>query len=58
MVVRLISSCEEAEIKVVGKSVFIKLKSGATAFIPIDQVCVALEKFRICPPKDSKIKCS
>ncbi|MGC8975630.1 MAG: hypothetical protein ACP5KB_05495 [Thermoprotei archaeon] len=54
----MISSCEEAEIRVVGKSVFIKLKSGATAFIPIDQVCLALEKFRICLPRDSKIKCS
>ncbi|MEO3993376.1 MAG: hypothetical protein QN229_03585 [Desulfurococcaceae archaeon TW002] len=54
----VIPSCEEAEIKIVGKSVFIKLKSGATAFIPIDQVCLALEKFKICLPKDSRIKCS
>ncbi|MEM0014070.1 MAG: hypothetical protein QXX81_02605 [Zestosphaera sp.] len=52
-----IVECEEAEVKVLGKSVFIKTKSGATAFIPIDQICVALDKFRICYPKDSKLKC-
>lgn len=53
----MISSCEEAEVMIVGKSVFIKLKSGATVFIPIDHVCLAFEKFRICPPKDFRVKC-
>lgn len=49
--------CEEAEFKIVGKSVFVKLRSGAVAFIPLEQICNAIVAYNICPPKSERIKC-
>lgn len=40
--------CEEAVVEVIGRSVFIRLKSGAAAFIPRDKICEAAERYGIC----------
>jgi len=49
--------CEEAEIRVVGRSVFVRLRSGATAFIPIEKFCEAVERYGICFEDNEKIRC-
>jgi len=51
------SMCEKAELKLVGKSVFVKLKSGATAFIPKERFCEAVKRFGICVDNSFSIKC-
>ncbi len=40
--------CEEADVEVIGRSVFIRLKSGAAAFVPRDKICEAIERYGIC----------
>jgi hypothetical protein len=49
--------CEAAEIRLVGKSVFVKLSTGATAFIPKERFCEAAKRFNICADGLEGIKC-
>ncbi len=49
--------CEEAEIRLVGRSYFVKLRSGGSAFIPVDKICEALVRYDICPTEELMIKC-
>ena len=49
--------CEKAEIKLVGKSVFVKLESGGTAFIPRERFCEAAKRFGICINGLKEISC-
>jgi len=49
--------CEKAKIKVVGRSVFVELESGAKAFIPLEKICEAAKRFNLCLERDSKVKC-
>ncbi len=50
-------ACEAAEIKLVGKSVFVRLASGATAFIPKERFCEAAKRFNICADGLKGVKC-
>ncbi len=50
--------CERAEIKLVGRSYFVKLESGGSAFIPVDKICEALERYDICVPPELMDRCS
>ena len=45
------------EVRVVGKSVFVKLSSGATAFIPKERFCEAVKRFDICTDGLEEFKC-
>ena len=50
--------CEEAvEIRLVGRSYFVRLRSGGAAFIPVDKICEALKRYGICVPEELKGKC-
>ncbi len=53
-----LGECEEAvEIRLVGRSYFVRLKSGGSAFIPVDKICEALKRYGICVPEELKGKC-
>jgi len=49
--------CEKAKVKVVGRSVFVELESGAKAFIPLEKICEAAKRFNLCLEGDSRVKC-
>ncbi len=51
-------ACEEAEIRLAGRSYFVKLESGGSAFIPMDKICEALERYDICVPPELLERCS
>jgi len=48
--------CEKARVEIHGRTVIIVTESGSRAFVPLDKVCEALKRFRLCVD-DPRIKC-
>ncbi len=56
LVSELGGDCEKARIEIYGRTVIIITEGGSRAFVPLDKICEALKRFKLCVD-DPRIKC-